>query len=80
MKCQNESGCEGLLDNARSVPMRVGCASFENALVCPQCGRIHWQDGTPVLNRQEYRAFLKGGEIVNCDEKGVEVNHFPIGY
>jgi len=79
MKCQNESGCEGLLDETQIVPLRVGCAGFAQSFVCAVCGRLHWSSGKPVSNRQGLRAFLERDELVNRNADGAEIGRAPVG-
>lgn len=73
-KCTEED-CSGLIivssDNA--AVMRTGCHSCDTAYPCNTCGRLHWDDRTPLNNRDGDAAFLidgrqgvrgKDGEIV----------------
>ena len=79
MKCQNKSSCEGVLDGAKTVPIRVSCTRFDEGLVCPVCRRVHYINGKPVYNRQDMRVFNEGDEMVCQDENGVVCGRFPVG-
>ena len=79
MKCQNEVDCDGSLDGARRVPMRVSCEEFIDGLVCPKCGRLHHTGGQSTRNRAGYRAFVEGDELVMRDANGGEMLRAPVG-
>lgn len=66
MKCQ-EDGCPGIVNPEIAVSLRVTCRDTQDAYPCSTCGRLHWQGGEPVFNRQEHRAFLREGKVVHLD-------------
>lgn len=68
MICEN---CKKNFDveKAEKTSLRTGCTSFNTAIICPNCGRLHWDDGSAIFNRQGQLAFVKGGELVNEDPK-----------
>ena len=68
--CRNANCADGIVDKDCSVPVQVGCESFNNANPCTKCGRLHWEDNTLVFNRSGHKAFFKTGELYNIDDKG----------
>ena len=72
MKCENEVACDGVVDESTRVSLQVSCVACNVAFACSKCGRLHWPNGVPVYNRQNHRAFLEEGTIVNRDAGGVE--------
>jgi len=79
MKCK-ESGCEGEVNlTGESLPMRTGCHSFNEGFPCQKCGRIYWDDGEPVENRQGNGCFLEGDYVIHKDKNGEEVSRACVG-
>ncbi|MDD4761974.1 MAG: hypothetical protein PHZ25_03070 [Candidatus Pacebacteria bacterium] len=78
MKCK-EINCSGEIDESVSVPMRIGCFSFDFGFACSVCGRIYWKDGTSVKNRQGNDCFLQGDEVVCKNKERVEISRFAVG-
>jgi hypothetical protein len=63
--------CQGQIsiDQNHSVPLPKGCASLALAFPCSLCGRLHWEDGDPVIHRADNRyAYLIDGLIKHKGE------------
>lgn len=68
------SGCDGEVSSDLRIGLRTGCASSSVALACAKCGRLHWEGGLLVFNRQGHAGFLESGQVVNRDEEGGEMS------
>jgi hypothetical protein len=80
MRCKNELYCSGDVDLGVPILLRVGCSDFNEAFACSVCGRLHWENGEPVLSRRGFRAFLEGSDIVvQKDDKGAEHHRLMAG-
>lgn len=78
MKCQNEDGCDGVLDlDSQWIRIRVEGEEERTVYVCPKCGRLHRAhgDGTPApcpfifpsygpRSGLRLRGFLENGKVV----------------
>jgi len=63
--------CGGVVSNA--IFVKTGCGPPSSpAYVCEKCGRLHWEDGSPVFNRAGNPAFIKDGGLVIKDAKTSE--------
>jgi len=40
-----------------AVALRTSCCSFTDAYRCQTCGRLYWESGNGVFNRQNQKAF-----------------------
>jgi len=72
-----EDGCSGNIDRKKPIALLIGCASRFSCFPCIICGRLHWIDGKPVLNRQQEKFFLENGEIVYRDSRGQVIDWPP---
>lgn len=66
MSCCDKSA----VDLKKSISLRIGCRSAMNAYPCKNCGRLHWSDGSQVVDRSNNRAFLEGGKLIHKDKEG----------
>jgi hypothetical protein len=66
--------CIGAVNLDKGTPLRIGCHSSRIAFPCKSCGRLHWEDGNLVTNRQGARAFLIDNKIVHKNKKGEILN------
>ncbi|MFA5087227.1 MAG: hypothetical protein WC470_02935 [Candidatus Paceibacterota bacterium] len=68
MNC-SEDGCDGKIDKKTIVPLRVGngpnCGGHDQAYPCEECGRLHWESGTPVVTMPAgEKLFVDGFQVV----------------
>jgi len=66
-KCQEE-GCEGYVINniKNAVPLKTGCReSTINAFPCSKCGRLYFEEETPVNKRSGEKAFFINGKLIH---------------
>lgn len=63
MTCK-ENNCDGIIDRNTPIRLHIGCVAYDFAYPCSQCGRLHWSDGDPVVNRSGQPAFWEDGGVV----------------
>lgn len=64
MQCQ-EKDCGGQVNLGNWIYLLTGCRSSNQAFACVKCGRLHWRNGSAVVNRQGQKAFLVDNIVVN---------------
>jgi hypothetical protein len=69
MNC-TQAGCLGQINKEVSITLQVSCRSFSCAYPCRQCGRLYWENGNQVFNRQGLEVFLVDGKVVHKDKDG----------
>ena len=70
MNCSGKE-CRGTIDTSQTVALHTGCSSFRSAHPCKICGMLHWEDGTPCINRQGNKTFRRSdGRIVVVNREG----------
>ena len=76
MKCRDRRCRVGKINKRRPVVFRMGRFSSV-AHPCSICGRLHWEDGSPVRNHFGHRSFLlKDGKLFYIDRNGDGYFHF----
>lgn len=66
-KCKEE-GCDGNVQKEDSHARQIGCNNYDIAYRCDQCGRLHWANGNPVINRREEKVFIVDGKLVHKNQ------------
>jgi len=70
MKCRDYQCRKGAIDKKMPVWIKTSCVSSTVVYPCNICGRLHWENGSPVRNRSGHRGFLKNGKVFNLPKNG----------
>lgn len=74
-----ENGCNGKIYEQSPVAVMTSCSTMsraicnnscpgiypKNAYPCKKCGRLYWEDGTPIFNEKREKSFFENGNVIS---------------